>query len=296
MTTALQPTTWQLGDLPLNARDDTGVEWIITAEAGWWSAPPRRIHHTEVPYADGALRTRSYARPRVITFEGAVIAPTRPELDRQLSRLAALCTLGGLETLTDGTYTTEVEVSDSPDIVRLNSTSAKFQLTVIAPDPKKYAGPQMFSTPLAAATGGLDWATGGGLDWATGGGLDWGLVTSIGQLTIENPGTAETWPVFTISSGSGTVTNPRIRAISLGREITYGGVLGSSSTVTLTVDPLNRTVLANGTVDQRALLTSAQWFAIPPGESVTIAYSADAATGGSTTDSLLTATLRPAYW
>lgn len=297
MTTPLLAQTWTLGNIPLNVRDDTtGVEWMVVSEEGWWVAPERRIDHAEVPYADGALRTRSFAKPRVITLEGAIIAPDRPALEAELRKLAALCSVGGLETLTDGTYSTQVEFSQRPDVVRYTQYCAAYQITLIAPDPKKYAAFKSFSTPLASATGGLNWADPTGLNWADPTGLDWGTVTSTGTLQLVNEGTAEAWPVFSIYAGTGTVTNPKIRSVTQGREIVYGGALSSSTVLTLTVDPLARTVTANGSTDQRALLTQAQWFAVPPGGAITISYEAASTTGGSATDSVLTASIRPAYW
>jgi hypothetical protein len=294
VTTPLLQQTWTLGSLSLNTRDETtGVEWIVHSEEGWWSGPPRRLNHVEAPYADGTLRSRSYARNRTITLEGCVIAPSRGQLEQELVKLAGLCSMGGLETLTDGTYTTEVEYADRPDIVRDNSTSARYQISLIAPDPKKYGAVQTYSTGLAMASGGLDWTDPTGLDWTDPTGLNWGLVTSTGEVAIQNQGTAEAWPTFTVYAGTGTVITPKIRAVTLGREIVYGGTIGASGALVLTVDPLNRTVIADGTVNQRSSLTAAQWFAIPPGETITVVYEA---AGGTSTDTTLTAQLSPAYW
>lgn len=297
MTTALLPLTFTLGDIPLNTRDETtGVEWIVTREDGWWSAPERRLNHAEVPYADGALRTRSFVRPRTVTLEGAIIAPDRARLEQALSQFAGICSTGGLEVFSDGTLSAMVEFGSRPNLERYANYCAAYQITLVAPDPRKYGAIEAFSTPLAAATGGLNWADPGGLNWADPAGLDWGTVTSTGTVVLSNHGTAEAWPVFSIYAGTGSVTNPKIRSVTQGREISYGGTLSSSTSLTLTVDPLARSVVANGTVDQRALLSSAQWFSIPPGSDITVSYEAASTTGGSATDSLLTASVRPAYW
>lgn len=109
---------------------------------------------------------------------------------------------------------------------------------------------------------------GGGLDWATGGGLNWGVSGSSGLLTIDNPGTALTWPVFTIV---GPITNPSITNPANGAVIAYSGLVDTGQTLVIDTNPFTRSVTLNG-IDRSGFLSSAQWIEIPAGGAVALQF------------------------
>lgn len=246
MATALLPDVYEFGPFMWNSRDDDGVEWIVTRDADWWTAPPRRLTHLERPFADGVGRTRSWAGSRALTFEGCIRAPTRELCDQRLDELAGLFRDGGTQLLVgpglDGQYQLLVEYSDSPDIDRINSREARWQMVLVASDPVKrsvveYTTGQL---PLPSTVGGLTFAATFPITFDA-------TVTS-GTALITNGGTADVGLVLRID---GPAANPRI-TLARGTDIqTIRCNLTVETDQWLTIDTANRTARLNDLVSRR---------------------------------------------
>lgn len=263
---------------------------------GWYGAPTMKSTFVARPSGHGSYAGPSDGDVRVVTASGTLVAATSAGLLQAQEQLAAICPdrtlLYTLQVIDDnGTRVASVKRTGAVLIKPISQLAAGFSFVVTAPDPYKYDPNAVTgSTPLASAASGLDFVTGGGLDFVTGGGLNFGTVTSTGAFTLTNSGTAPSAPTWTLQ---GPLTNPTITNAATGQQLAYTGSLGASDTVVITTNPLvGRTVILNGSTDRRPYLTTAQWFSVPAGTSVTVQLSST--NPGDT--GTLAGSILPAYW
>ncbi|HEX2312558.1 MAG TPA: hypothetical protein VHJ17_02425 [Thermomonospora sp.] len=243
-----------------NAVDDAGVEWWVTKEEGWSSAPPVRLSLADRPERDGAFDTPSYRAPRVITLEGTAIAPGRVAAERAKDRLAAVLADGSalrplVVTEPHGVRQAHVRLSAETRIADRRGGAFEFSLQLTAPDPLRYAAgdPRRQSCGLSAP--------GGGLRFPMRFPLNFGPGASGGRLTLDNAGTAPTWPVWRIT---GPCRDPVVVDSTTGEQLAFALELRSREW--LEVDTDARTVLLQGTASRRAaLLPESRWFPLRPG-------------------------------
>lgn len=292
MTTALLDTTWSIGRITFNGMDATGTEWWVETDDGWFNAPGEVLSQEVWPSYDGVFDAPSYRDKRLITLSGTVLAPDRYTCDQALRTLAAVGMSRALVPLTvaepQRTYTVGVRRAQAPTVTRVTANAAEWQLFLVAPDPRRYwAQPNTATALVPSVASGLDWSTGGGLNWSPG--LDWGTATSTGTATVANPGTAESWPIFTLT---GPLLYPVITNPDTGQVIAFNGTLGVADTLVITTSPYGRTVILNGSTDRRSWLTSAQWFSASPEGMLTVALS----TSSSADTGQLAVSVYPADW
>jgi hypothetical protein len=276
VTTPLLLPTWSLDGVTLNAVDAAGIEWIVTRDSGWYSAPGERLDQDVKPVSDGVYDGPSYRDARLITLEGTVSGPTRIALDRALRRFAAVAaTSSTAKTLTvaepDLTFAVSVKRARAPQIDRLTETAARWQLHLVAPDPRRYSAVQQSASTVLPGDPlvGLDFTPSGGwagLDFTPSGyaGLDLGTPPTDGLMTLTNNGTIDTGVVFEVR---GPLTAPiTIVNQATSQQLTYS-INGAAGEI-LTIDTAARTVMLGGTASRRAQLTTAQWWTLPPGTTV----------------------------
>ncbi|RSM60587.1 hypothetical protein DMH03_17720 [Amycolatopsis sp. WAC 01376] len=290
MPTSVILPVYSIGGWSANVDDDFGCRWVVTAQT-LNSGSGRKLHVTERPFGMGAYRARSYSAARSDTLRGWCQAPDFAGAAAARDRLLGLFPDGAQLALvkSDGISARQLLVELDADAPKLDgwadAQGFDWQLPLYAADPRwldtavQTAGP---FTVGGAATDGLDWGT-GGLDWANGG-LDWGTSGNGGVLSLNNLGTAPTWPVFTIV---GPLTNPTFTNPATGDVIAYTGTVEAGQTLVIDTSPFTRSVALNG-VDRFGFLASAQWIEIPPGGQVTVQFSG---TGAGT----VTATWQYAY-
>lgn len=299
MTIVLATPTYALGSWIANTKDSSGVTWGVETITGWHDGPPVRLNGVvgggystlSIPRYDGSYRSRSYRDVRTIVIQGWAEGPNKFVAEQAWDTFLGLFEGGGQTQLvvTDD-YTTRtafVELGDQPKADPWQSPYGfDWSLTLLAVDPRKYSlSPVSASTALASTSGGLSWP----LDWSTGGGLNWGSSTSTGDLTLNNAGTAETWPMFTLN---GPLTNPVITNTLTGQQLAYSGSIASGSSLIISTSPYSRYVQTGTGADQRANLTSAQWFPVPKQGSITAQL-----TSSNVGDTgFLSAIAYPAYW
>ncbi|WP_328448994.1 phage distal tail protein [Amycolatopsis sp. NBC_00438] len=290
MPTSVILPVYSIGSWSANVDDDYGCRWVVTAQTLHGGAG-RKVHTTERPFGMGAYRARSYLAARSDTLQGWCQAPDFAGAVAARDRLLGLFPDGAELALVkaDGISTRQLLVELDSAAVRLegwaDAQGFDWQLPLYAADPRwldssvQTAGP---FTVIGTATDGLDWGS-GGLDWANGG-LDWGSSGNGGVLSLSNPGTAPSWPVFTVT---GPLTNPTFTNPATGDVIAYTGTVDTGQTLVIDTSPFTRSVALNG-VDRFGFLASAQWIEIPPGGQVTVQFSG---TGAGT----VTATWQHAY-
>lgn len=252
MTTPLHSLVdqFELDGIVWNARDADGVEWIVNRDADWWSPPNRRVNHLERPLADGYGRSRSFASVRVLTFEGCMTAPTRALRDARLDQLAAMFADGALHSLTgpgvDGQYELLVEYTDRPDIDPLNSTSVRWQMTLIAPDPLKKSVTEYTTGQIELPS------TTGGLTFPFTAPFTFDATVTAGSALVTNGGTADIGLLIRID---GPATNPHI-TLARGTDVqTLRCNLTVDAGQWLTIDTAARTVMLNDLVSRRGAVS-----------------------------------------
>jgi hypothetical protein len=298
MPTSLD-TTYAVGNLTFGVFpfvDSDGVEWQGDAVDGWYEAPGEKLQQANRPVAHGVYDSVSYVDMRVITLEGAVIAPTRALADLATDKFAALLTNGALQTLTvtEPSWTRQCAVKRAtrPDVKRVSSLEWMYQLQLVAPDPRKFSADlKVTSTGLASdAPGGIQWNGSAGTT-----GIQWGGPTgttgmvwqsasgSMGILTLTNAWSADAPITFSIS---GPATNPRLTNVQTQQVIQWGGIIATGQT--LTIDTGSGAVRLDGQ-NRKAQLTRAEFFPIAPYQTISVLFQAD-----TTTNSLATAQWRDA--
>jgi hypothetical protein len=132
-----------------------------------------------------------------------------------------------------------------------------FDVSLIAPDPRRYGATVTGSDGMPVGSSGLVWDLG-----TAGSGLylDWGTPGTLGQVTFTNTGNATTFPRIDVAGAFDT--GFRITEIETGRELTFERATGTADVVSFD-SRTQRATLDSG--DVTGFLTSREWFEIPKG-------------------------------
>lgn len=259
------------------ALDGTDYELEEDGLQGWYGRPkPKDVLTPRTAGAGSWWSPLAEPDVRTIVVTGTLAQASGMDLLAAEEQLSAICpdatqlyTLQVTDSLR--TLTAQVKLTDAVLVKPNSPTSTAFSLSLTAPDPYKY-DPNVTPvfTTLAAAAGGLDWATGGGLPWP----LVWGTSTSDGTCTLTNIGTAPAWPTFTISgpSDSGFLTVPSITCTDTGQVIAYSGTLAVGDQLVIDTNEATRSVLLNGSADVWSGLVVSEWFQVPAGGQITLQF------------------------
>ncbi|MGW4129499.1 phage distal tail protein [Amycolatopsis japonica] len=271
--------TYTVGAWAANVDDDLECRWVVDTQT-LNDGVARKTHVFERPFGMGAFRDRSYLAARTGVIQGWCQAPDRAGRVAARDRLMALFPDGGqaLLVVDDGIAPRQLLVELDADVPKCavwkTGEGFDWQLQLLANDPRFLdTTVRSASTTIGTvAFDGLDWAAGspGGLDWAAGspGGLDWGSSGSGGLLTMANPGSAITWPIFTVTTLT-SLANVIFTDPVNGDVLTYGGTIEAGQTLTIDCSPFTRSVTLNG-IDRSSSLSSAQWIELPAGQTTTV--------------------------
>lgn len=281
MSTLSVRPAWNVDGWSGNYIDDDGVDWVVNEDVGWFEPVASRLFDSDKPGDHGTYSSPSLDASRVITLTGYAKAPDAVAADRARNQLAALCRRGHLFQLL-----VEEPVVDKTAWVKRAGGNIRntrpwqfdFQIILVAPDPRKFSAVvHTASTRLAQeAPGGIQWngpAGSTGTEWNGPAGTT-GLVYQTGAgangvIELTNDGTADTPIVFNIA---GPVTDPIIVRTDTGETLAWSGTVPTGSV--LQINTGTGAVLLNGG-NQRPLLTSADFFVIPPG-TINISFQAPA--------------------
>lgn len=292
--TVLGLRTYDLGGIGFNRQDGDGVKWPVSKITGWWDPPPSASTITDREGGHGASRGPTWYRRRTVTLEGMILGPDRARTGRAVERLAAVIGDGGfyrfeVADVDLGMRWAEVQ-RDDVKVDWPGQTWARFQVTVVAPDHRKYGAEEARFTPLpeVETPAGLDDT--GNLDDT--GGLNDNSSVQLGVVTVRNAGYVQSDPRFYARGGSTGLTGPvRIIHNLTGRVLEYAGDVGPSDYVLLDAGP-SKAVLYNGYASRRDLLTRADWPTVPPGGTTSFSWEH---AGGSTGDGQLEVRTAAAY-
>lgn len=274
-----------------HVRDADGLTWVLVKLTGWNGGASVDGPTQRRPGAHGLFAERAWRGGLSPIVDGAVYGP-RPAVSRAVLQLSALLADGrlGEMTVTDlGPLTAGVRLAAEPLIDDAAGTAARFQFQLLAPDPLRYGPPTSVQTPFPAPAGGLAYPLYTDGAGATTGWLDYGEYGHTGRVTVSNPGTADTWPQFTVA-GEVDAAGFEIARVRTADRLVFPGPVPAGSTLVL--DSATGAVLLDGFADRGGLLTHRGWAPIPAGGSAEYAFIPRGADLGA----FLTVTARPAFW
>jgi hypothetical protein len=244
-----------------NFTDDAAVDWVVTSEEGWSSAPTSRTNVEDRPAEDGGYDAPSFDSARIITLSGTAIAPHRRGQNEAKDRFNGAAPSGPSlyvltvqeEHLARRAY---VRRSGDPKISDKGSTAFDWSLTLVAADPRKYAEDES-SGAMAAPTLLVSGRTYGRVYPMYFG----AIVNGASSVVVDNRGNYPTGAVVQIRGG---LTRPTITNLRSGENLGFDLTLRADDV--LTVDLLARTAVLNGSASRRRTITSgSSWWLHNPG-------------------------------
>lgn len=252
--------------LEFNADYRTDPQFLLKGLVGWNSWEASRWTGKR-PDAHGQFAGRAYVSNRQIVVTGVCYRPEeRDALFDKLSRSLSLPMRGGTEerlTVRHGgkTLWAEAALMQFEPMETPNTWAAGvfgWKIEFHCADVYRYeTTSQTVTTGLAGNGSGaleFDLFTDGSTDT---GFLEFGAPGVDGLFTVENPGSMEIHPVFTIR---GPAASFAIENQSTGEALIYSGELFTGQTLTLN----DGSVLLDG-VDRSIYLTGRQWWTVPAG-------------------------------
>jgi hypothetical protein len=222
----------------------------------------------------------------VITVSGYVYCETRSDAAAMTDTLNAALADGteGRLTVDDadlGRRWATVYMTGEPTVEWDGARDIVFVVDMVAPDPRKYGDWTSVSTPAASPGGGLVFDL-----FTSGTGLDFGPSGNPGTVTLTNPGTADTAPVFKVTGYAPGFT---ITEVASGARLIYSQTVPAGQSITL--DANDGSVLLEGYADRSAYLTRREWSRIEGRSSATYLFESLGNSGAS-----MTVGVNPAWW
>lgn len=243
-----------LGDVTLGATDEYGVEWFLEALVGWFDSPGSTGATEQRASDHGGWLSPAFYTPRVIGIEGTLLAGSWANASLALDRLMGAVPLTVPATMyvaesDDRTLQADVRQEGDPLVTRLDGW-ARFSLSLLAPDPRRY------STELTTAQTGLPVTT-GGLSLPLTLPLTVGATVASGVLTVTNAGNMSARPTFTVYGPSPAFS---ITHLGTGKTLRFADPIAAGRT--LTIDTDKRRALLDGTASR---VVTGTWFDYAPG-------------------------------
>lgn len=265
-----------------------GTNQVLTKLEGWFGPAGTRRESTPRLWAHGTFSERGWRDQRIITVGGHIFTQTRREAAEMTDTLSAALADGtaGTFIVNDadlGHREAQVYIEGKPEVVWNGGLDVFFMIDMVAPDPRKYGSPLSVATLAAAPGGGLVW------DLFTGtnaGILDFGGAGVPGTATLENVGTADTAPTFTVSGYAPGFT---ITEVASGSRLVYTDTLAAGQS--LTINASDGSVLLNGYADRSPYLTRREWTRVPGKTRQTYLFESPGNSGAS-----MTLGITPAWW
>lgn len=289
-----------LGDLVVRTTPtpvpDVPVALKLVDLRNWYSSAPIRSEITDMPSTDGAFEPeRSYRGAKVMALRGWVLGRTAEEaVALGYDYIAGIAPVGEALTLKVEDVVGDRYMTVRPqaaDVEPYTDRRARFQIPLIATDSRKY-GPlgDPNQWPAAAPSGG----SGDGLMWPlfgepTTGTLDFGSFSPTGLITLENKGSAPSWPIFHVY---GAIDSAGFQIVSGEDVIEFSAAVASGNELVLNPYAGGRALL-DGVDVTGGSLTRSEWAPVMPRS--TRVYSFDPL-GVADATARLTVEFREAWW
>lgn len=282
----------------LRLGDGTPYGW--RSRTGFRELPELNTQDEQRPTAHGAWSGVDYAQDRILgwsllirgtpgeAFERAVsdyeriMVPLRAGQD-----LVPLWTnLPGRGLLRWDVKVRRHGIPENPPLWAIGRANASAQLS--APDPLAYGPGIEVATGFAVEVGGLqfDLFTDG---TTVTGSLEFGAAGSSGQVVLNNPGNADSYPVHRIDGPTPTAGFDIVDTAT-GNRIRFTGPVPAGSV--LEIDTATGTAILDGVADRSGLLTIAEWTPVPAGGTSVLAF----LPLSTATTAMLRTAIAPAWW
>lgn len=233
----------------------------------WYALPSTDPKLSKRPNSHGAFGLGQIftkeARPIV---NGQYYGTSTADALTQRNRLNALFSDGKAVTMrvTDeiGMTSRQVWLLEAATSFRYDFSHFPFDLSLVAPDPRRYGPTIIDIEPMPTGGSGLVWNLGTA---PSGLYFDWGTPGLLGQVTFTNSGTATTFPRIEVGGGAPAgafLAGFRITEIETGRELTFERSTNPGDVIVLDSRTQRATL---GAGDVTAFLSSRDWFAVPAG-------------------------------
>ena len=263
----LYGTSWALAGITFNGGPDpNGVDWIITQEAGWFSAPQIKTARVDKPAARGALIGNEYRGARVISLSGEMAAPDVMTLRKAQRQLTGICPLPQslypiVSAEEDGMGRSAMVKLDGSIITTPKSlTTAIFSVQLVAPDPR------LLSTSLKTISAVLTSPGSGGVTYPVTYPVSYGVAGLPPAVSMFNAGTADSDMLITFQ---GPLTAPQLYNVDTGDYIGYTQNLAAGDVVV--IDTAAGSVTFNGS-QFRVNLALSQWPVITAGDVLNFSF------------------------
>lgn len=235
--------SWSAADALPGVTDAAGNVWSIQDEKGLMHTPAFRTNVVDREQSDGVFDGPAWLPGRTIVLDGVIRSPDFPTLYAAMRTVRGL--LAGLTRTAplvaaypDITIQTVVRKDGECLVDKIQSAHpiATFSMLLYAPDPTLYGATlQSASTGVFAASGGRAYAKAYPVAYGPG--------SSTGLIAVTNNGDTTTYPIITITAGSGPLVNPTITELG-GNALMFPFTMNAGDV--LVVDTGARTVLLNG--------------------------------------------------
>jgi len=185
-----------------------------------------------------------------------------------------------------GATTRRVWLLEASTKFRYDFSHFPIDLSLVAPDPRRYGPTVSDSEGMPSAGGGLFWDLGTAPSTLY---FDWGVAGVLGQVEYTNTGQTTTLPVITVGGAGAFDAGFRITEIETGGELIFTRPTNTGDLIVFD-SRTQRATLGSG--DVTAFLSSRDWFAIPAG--ATRRYQINPL-GGVTGSPIITIYAAPAY-
>lgn len=248
--------------------EDSDALFKVFRWDGWFGSPGVRADRTDRLWGHGMFSDRGWRDARLIILEGNAHFDSEQAALAGYNRLMSAGADGTYRdlTVTDslfGVMTARVRIANEVVASWLTPGILRYQIQLLAPDPRKYGPAIVESTGVAVAGDGLQWDLFASA--AAPGGLDFGNPGDPGTVNITNPGTADTGQRFTLT---GSAPNGfTIRHIQTDSVLGYSVPLARGESLVL--NSADGTAWLNGYADRSAKLTRRDWVRLGAGETGT---------------------------
>ena len=252
---SIHPGEVALGDITFGTTDEYGVEWVLSSLSGWSDSPGSTGSVEQRASNHGGWIGPAHLTPRVLEIKGTLLASDWDGASRALKRLTAAIPLSVPQDIyvNDGYQVQQAKVRQEGDPLteRLEGW-ARFSLSLLAPDPRKY------SADLVTLETGLP-STSGGLSLPLSLPLSISATVTSGILSATNEGNFGTRPTFVVH---GPVDPFRITHRGQGRVIRFHEAIPAGRFVLIDTD--KKTALLDGTAARRITGTWFEYEGISP--------------------------------
>lgn len=273
---------------------DPGVSgWVYnnaTLDA-WYALPSTDLKLAKRPNAHGA-----YGLGQIFTKEhrpvvtGQYYGASAADALVARNRLNALFADGKPVTMrvTDelGATTRTVWLLEADTTFRYDFSHFPFDLSLVAPDPRRYGPTLSDFEGMPSAGSGLVWNLGTAVSGLY---FDWGTAGVLGQVEFTNAGIATSFPRIEVGGAGAFAAGFRITEVETGRELIFERATNTGEIIVFNSRTQRATI---GQGDVTAFLSSRDWFAVPAGATRRYQINPLGAVSGSPTITLYAA---PAY-